>query len=68
MSDYILYCIATAADFIAATQDVNYSDLDEFKSWATDLEYCVSIDFSDGALGSEIVLYFFALCTVQLFD
>lgn len=38
--------LATAADFIAATQDVDYSNLDKFKEMATDLEKCMSIGVS----------------------
>lgn len=59
--------LATSADFIAATQDVDYGDLNEFKLWATDLENCISIAVSGGNVDSELVSFVSALCKVQLF-
>lgn len=59
--------LATAADFVAATQEVDYSNLNEFKAWATDLETCISTAVSGGDVDTELVSFISSLCTVQLF-
>jgi len=59
--------LATSADFIASTQNVDYSNMDEFKRWAIDLETCISTAVSGGDVDDEQVTFISSLCTVQLF-
>lgn len=60
--------LATAADFISATQDVNYGDLESFKQMAMKLETCISETASGGDVDNEETSYIGALCTVMLFQ
>ena len=59
--------LATSADFISATQNVDYGDLNKFKEMATDLEKCISISVSGGDADNEDVVFISSICTVQLF-
>ncbi len=59
--------LATAADFIAATQNVDYGDMNGFKRMATDLETCISTSTEGGAADSEQTTFVSALCMTQLF-
>lgn len=59
--------LATSADFIAATQKVDYGNLAEFKSMAMELEICISAAAKGGDLDSEDVAFMGALCTTALF-
>jgi len=54
--------LATSADFIAATQNVDYGNLGQFKQWATDLETCVSTAVSGGDVDNEKVSLIAAMC------
>lgn len=59
--------LATSADFVASTQDVDYGDMFAFKQMATDLETCISTTAEDGNLDSERTVSISAMCTVLLF-
>ena len=59
--------LATAADFIAATQDVDYDDLDGFKQMASDLEICISTTGEGGAADDEHTAFIAAMCMATLF-
>jgi hypothetical protein len=59
--------LATSADFIAATQDVDYGDMAGFKQMATDLETCISTAVSGGDVDNEDVVFISSMCTVMLF-
>lgn len=59
--------LATSADFIAATQDVDFGDMTAFKNMARDLETCISTAVSDGDVDNEKVATISAMCTIQLF-
>ena len=59
--------LATAADFVAATQNVDYGNLDEFKTWAKDLEICISEAVSGGDVDDSKVSLISGMCTVFLF-
>lgn len=60
--------LATSADLIAATQDVDYGNLSQFKQWATNLETCISTVISvGGSVDDEQVSFIAAICTKQLF-
>jgi hypothetical protein len=59
--------LATSADFIAATQDVDFGDLEGFKRMAADLETCISTAVSGGDVDNEDVVTISAMCTVMLF-
>ena len=59
--------LATSADFIAATQNVDYGDMVAFKKMATDLETCISTATSGGDMDNEKTSFISAMCTVQLF-
>jgi hypothetical protein len=59
--------LATAADFIASTQSVDYGDMNGFKRMATDLETCISTTAEGGAADNEQTAFVSALCMTQLF-
>ncbi len=59
--------LATAADFIAATQNVDYGNLQKFKSMAVDLETCISTAVSGGDVDRSLVTSVSAMCTASLF-
>ena len=59
--------LATSADFIAATQNVDYGNLNKFKEMSTELEKCISIAASGGDVDNEKVTFLSSICTVQLF-
>jgi len=59
--------LATSADFIASTQNVDYGNLDKFKQMATDLEKCISIASSGGSVDDEKTSFIAAMCTAELF-
>jgi hypothetical protein len=59
--------LATSADFIAATQNVDYGDMVAFKKMATDLETCISTAASGGDMDNDKTSFIAAMCTVQLF-
>lgn len=59
--------LATSADFVASTQDVDYSDLSSFRKMASDLEACISTTAEDGTLDSERTVSISSMCTVMLF-
>ena len=59
--------LATSADFIAATQNVDYGNLDRFKQMATDLETCISTTAVGGAADNEKTAFISAMCMVELF-
>ena len=59
--------LATSADFIAATQNVDYGDMVGFKQMATDLEACISTTVSGGDVDNEDVVFISSMCTVMLF-
>ena len=59
--------LATAADFVAATQDVDYGNLKEFKQMATDLEKCISVAVSGGDVDNEKVAFISSMCMIELF-
>ena len=49
--------LATSADFVAASQDVDYGNLAEFKTMATKLEKCISTAVSGGDVDGEDAAY-----------
>jgi hypothetical protein len=59
--------LATAADFIAATQNVDYGNMAKFKQMATDLETCISTAAEGGAADNEQTSFISALCLTQLY-
>lgn len=59
--------LATSADFIAATQDVDYSDMEEFKRMSIDLEICISTAVSGGDVQNEDVVFISALCLTAMY-
>lgn len=59
--------LATSADFVASTQNVDFGDMAGFKKMATDLETCISTAVSGGDVDNEKVVTISAMCTVQLF-
>jgi hypothetical protein len=59
--------LATSADFVAATQNVDYGNLTQFKKWATNLEACISTAASGGDADDEQVSFIGSLCMTQLF-
>jgi hypothetical protein len=59
--------LATAADFIAATQNVDYGDMYGFKQMAIDLEICISTTAEGGAADNEQTAFISAICMVELF-
>jgi len=58
--------LATAADFVVATQDVDFGNLDEFKDMVIDLETCITEAVSGGDVDNELVSFISSLCTVML--
>ena len=59
--------LATAADFVAATQDVDFSDLNGFKQMASDLVICISTTGDGDAADTEETAVISAICIVMLF-
>lgn len=58
---------ATSADFVAATQNVDYGDMEKFKQMATDVEKCTSIAVSGGNVDDEKVSLISAMCITELY-
>ncbi len=59
--------LATAADFIAATQKVDYGNLAEFRRMAADLESCISKSAEGGAADDERTTTISSYCLVLLY-
>jgi hypothetical protein len=59
--------LATAADFIAATQKVDYGNLSNFKQMATNLETCISKSAEGGAADDEKTTTISSYCLVMLY-
>lgn len=59
--------LATAADFIAATQNVDYGNLGQFKQMATQLEACISKAGEGGSADNEQVVVISSYCLTLLF-
>lgn len=59
--------LATSADFVASTQNVDFGNLAEFKQMAIDLEKCISVAASGGDVDNEDVVFVSSICTVELF-
>lgn len=59
--------LATAADFIAATQDIDYGDMDQFKQMSVELEVCISAAAEGGDADSANTEFVATWCIAGLF-
>lgn len=59
--------LATSADFVASTQEVDFGDMDVFKKMASETEECISTAVLDGDFDNQKVSDFAVSCLLLLF-
>jgi hypothetical protein len=59
--------LATTADFIVTTEDVDLSDTSKFKRMATEVESCISQTVSGGDMDNEDASLVYAMCVVLMY-
>lgn len=59
--------LATSADFIAATQNVDYGDIPSFKEMAIDLEICISAATDGGYADNEDLTFIASFCIANMY-
>jgi hypothetical protein len=59
--------LATSADFVAATQNIDYGNMEELLLMSIELESCISTATSGGNVENEQVSFIAAICIVGLF-